>query len=63
MRLKEIKEAAAKLIQEMGSDALEVAALETLKAKREKNVRLERYKAKVAVEVTRQAAKLTSKAD
>ena len=63
MRLKAIKEAAAKLIREMGSDALEVAALETLKAKRQKNVRLERYKAKVALEVARQASKLTSKVD
>lgn len=53
---KAIKEEAAKLIREMGSDALEVAALETLKAKRQKNVRLERYKAEVALEVARRAS-------
>lgn len=54
MRLKAIKDEAAKLILEMGSDAPEVAALETLKAKRQKNVRLELYKGQVALEVSRQ---------
>jgi hypothetical protein len=54
MRLKAIKEEAAKLVREMGSDALEVAELETLKAKRQKNHRLELYKGQVALEVSRQ---------
>ena len=64
MRLKAIKEAADKLIREMGTGASEAAALETLKAKRQKNVRLEMFRAQVVLEIARQIkSKLTSKAE
>ena len=60
MRLKAIKNEAAKLVREMGSDALEVAAMETLRAKRQRNVRLERFRAQVAMQVFRELSRSSS---
>lgn len=63
MRLKSIKEEADKLVREHGAvAALEAVHEEMKKAKRSKNLRLELYKTRVAMEVSRRAASVTARA-
>jgi hypothetical protein len=63
MRQKAIKEEAERLVRELGPSAYEAALKEMQKAKRAKNLRLERYKTQVAMATLRLSGTVTVEAD
>jgi hypothetical protein len=63
MRLKAIREEARRLVNELGPTAYETALKEAQKAKRAKNLRLQRYKTQVAMATLRLSGTATVEAD
>jgi hypothetical protein len=63
MRLKAIREEARRLVSEFGPTAYETALKVVQKAKRAKNLRLERYKAQLAMATLRLTEPVTVEAD
>ena len=57
MRVEAIREEAEKLIREYGQMAYDKACEEVRAARQRRNVRLEKYRAKVAQEIERRTAK------
>jgi hypothetical protein len=63
MRLKAVTEEAEQLVRELGEKAYEVAMEEALRAKRQKNARLQRYKSKVAMTILRLSGSVTAESE
>jgi hypothetical protein len=63
MRLKAVNEEAEQLVRELGERAYDAAMEEALRAKRQKNARLQRYKSKVAMTILRLSRSVTAESE